>query len=188
MEYWPTNDSDFNKGDTAMNIKLFILVGLFLLPSLSSGLEKKASQPADTVHQRTQQAVPYSLEETVQTFTKTAHGGVQHVVTKAPNNAKQVKAIQAYLPKMAEQFRKGDYSVTEKLHGTDMPGLAQLKRAKPDDIRFDYKALPNGGQIHYSSEYPQFVQALHEWFDAEAKDHNSPVLPAHDQHHATPAE
>jgi hypothetical protein len=48
-----------------------------------------------------------------------------------------------------------------------MPGLAQMKSAKQDDIRYDYKALPNGGQIHFSTEYPHLLNALHHWFDAQ---------------------
>jgi hypothetical protein len=74
--------------------------------------------------------------------------------------------IQAHLLKIANEFRKGDFSVTERIHGADMPGLAQLKMAETDDIKFEYKALANGAQIHYSTEYPQYIQALHEWFDA----------------------
>jgi hypothetical protein len=96
--------------------------------------------------------------------------------------------IQAHLLKIADEFRKGDFSVTERVHGPDMPGLAQLKKAQPDDIKFEYEALPEGAQIHYSTEYPQYVQALHEWFDAQQREHGNVVIPEHIRHHSTPAE
>lgn len=96
--------------------------------------------------------------------------------------------IQAHLLKLANEFRKGDFSATERVHGADMPGLALLKTAKTDDIKFEYKPLGNGAQIHYSTEYPQFVQALHLWFDAQISDHGNDVIPEHSQHHLTPAE
>ena len=125
----------------------------------------------------------------MQTFTKTVHGGVQHVVVKiAEGNDAQIKLIQAHLLKTVEQYQKGDFSVTEGIHGKDMPGLAALKQAKPDDIKYEYKALSNGGQIHYSSEYPQYVQALHEWFAAQSLAHGGNTTSEHSQHHATTQE
>jgi len=48
--------------------------------------------------------------------------------------------------------------------------------AEIDDIKYEYKALPNGAQIHYSTEYPQYVQALHEWFDAQVSEHGNEVV------------
>ncbi|MDD5271776.1 MAG: aspartate carbamoyltransferase [Methylovulum sp.] len=140
-----------------------------------------------------QQQTPFDRETTLQTFVKTVHGGVQHIVVKSDvlkpaDRAREIKLIQAYLQERADEFNKGDFSVTERIHGADMPGLAQLKRAKPDDIRFDYKPLENGAQIHYSTEYPMFVQALHAWFDAQMTEHHNDVIPDHSQHHLTPAD
>jgi len=166
----------------------FILIGLLLFSTTAPALEKTAPKTLDEVHQRVQQVVPYKLDQVRQTFTKTVHGGVQHVVAKSADDTRQIKLIQEHLSEIANQFRKGDFSVTERMHGADMPGLAQLKMAKTDDIRFEYKALDNGAQIHYSTEYPQFVQALHEWFDAQISEHGSDVLPEHSKHHLTPAE
>ncbi|WNB78065.1 aspartate carbamoyltransferase [Methylomonas koyamae] len=130
----------------------------------------------------------YSPDNTVQTFSKTVHGGVQHVVVKAGADAKLTDAIQAHLRQLAGAFASGDFSATERIHGAAMPGLATLKSAKPDEIRYQYRALPNGAQIHYSSEYPQLVQALHEWFDAQTSAHGAAAVPGHQQHHAAPAQ
>jgi hypothetical protein len=156
-----------------------LFAGLMLLATTTYAYEK----PANSQH-----PLPYSADKTLQTFTKTAHGGVQHVVVKAAEDRTQIKAVQAHLIKLADEFSNGDFSTTERIHGQNMPGLAQLKRAKADDIRFAYKALPTGGQIHYSTEYPQLVQALHEWFDAQTREHGNPVIPGHSQHHLSPAE
>jgi hypothetical protein len=156
-----------------------------LLPAL---LLITATAPAVEKPTETQHALPYAADQTTQTFTKTAHGGVQHVVAKSAGNTQLIKSIQAHLLKLADQFSKGDFSATERIHGKNMPGLAQLKTAKTDDIKFEYKALESGGQIHYSTEYPQFVQALHEWFDAQTQEHGGGVIPGHSQHHTNPAE
>lgn len=165
-----------------------ILIGLLLFSATAQALEQNAPKALDDVHQRMQQLVPYKLDQVRQTFTKTVHGGVQHVIAKSAGDTRQIKLIQAHLSEIAGQFRKGDFSVTERMHGADMPGLTQLKMAKTDDIRFEYKTLDNGAQIHYSTEYPQFVQALHEWFDAQISEHGSDEIPEHIKHHLTPAE
>ena len=165
-----------------------IFIGLLLFSTTTPAIEKASPKPVDEVRQRVQQVTPYAVDQTLQTFSKTVHGGVQHVVAKSADNAQQIKLIQAHLLKIANEFRKGDFSVTERVHGANMPGLAQLKMAETDDIKFEYKALPNGAQIHYSTEYPQYAQALHEWFDAQKSEHGNDVIPEHIQHHATPAE
>ncbi|MGJ0492246.1 aspartate carbamoyltransferase [Methylobacter sp.] len=165
-----------------------LFVGLLCFSTTTPAFEKASPDQMAEVQYRQQQMVPYSLDQTLQTFSKTVHGGVQHVITKSPGNTREIKSIQAHLHKIADEFRKGDFSVTERMHGPDMPGLAQLKRAEPDDIKFEYKALANGGQIHYSTEYPQYVQALHEWFDAQISEHGNVIVPEHKKHHATPAE
>jgi hypothetical protein len=161
---------------------------LLLFSTATLALENTSSKQVDEVQQRTQQVVPYALDQTQLTFTKTVHGGVQHVVVKSADNTRQIKLIQENLLKMANDFRNGDFSVTERIHGADMPGLTQLKMAETDDIKFEYKALPNGAQIHYSTEYPQYVQALHEWFDAQMSGHGNEVVPEHIKHHSTPSE
>jgi len=154
----------------------------------ASAFEKNDPEPVTEIRQRAQQVVPYTLSEALQSFTKTVHGGIQHVVAKSANDTRQIKLVQAHLSEIANQYRKGDFSVTERVHGPDMPGLVQLKMAKTDDIKFEYKALPNGAQIHYTTEYPQFVQALHEWFDAQGIEHGNDPIPEHSKHHQTPAE
>lgn len=164
-----------------------ILAGVLLFSTAAPALENTAPERTDEVHQRSF-SLPFALDQTLQTFSKTVHGGVQHIVVKPAGDPLQIKRVQAYLLKTADEFRKGDFSETERIHGADMPGLAQLKTAKTDDIKFEYKALENGAQIHYSTEYPLLVQALHEWFDAQASDHGNPALSGHSQHHLTPAE
>ncbi len=142
---------------------------------------------ADTAS-HAQSVLPYASDQTEESFTKTVHGGVQHVVAKSEDNAAQIKLIQEHLQQRVAQYQKGDFSVTEKIHGKDMPGLAKLKSAETDAVKYQYKALPNGGQIHFASEYPLLVGALHEWFDAQSQQHGALEIPDHKKHHSSTAE
>lgn len=171
-----------------MNTKLLNAIGFLLFSSALSALESTDPEQIANVQERTQQLVPYALEKTVQTYTKTVHGGVQHIMVKPPADAKQIKLVQTYLKKLAEDFKKGDFTQTERIHGPNMPGLALLKRATTDDIKIVYEDLPNGGQIHFSTEYPTYDQALHEWFDAQTSEHHAPKLEEHTKHHLAPSE
>ncbi|OAI18983.1 MULTISPECIES: hypothetical protein [Methylomonas] len=132
--------------------------------------------------------VPYDRAQALESFSKTVHGGILHIVAKSADNAEQIRRIQDYLRQTAAEFQKGDFSSTERYHGPDMPGLAQMKVAQPGEIRFDFKRLPDGGQIHFSTEYAPLLTALHHWFDAQIAEHGSAALPEHSQHHATPTE
>lgn len=162
----------------------FFLTGLLVF-SATLAAETSSPERQSEVHQRTQQATSYDLNKTLQTFTQTVHGGVQHVIARSANDKEQIKLIRDNLRQMTNDFKKGNFSETERIHGADMPGLIQLKRAQPDEIRFDYEALENGAQIHYSSEYPHYVEALREWIEAQAIDHNNDVINEHSQHHQT---
>lgn len=169
-------------------MKIYSLILAVLFSSSAWSAENTSLKTNDEVKQHTQQVVPYSLEQTKQMFTRTVHGGVLHVEAKSADNTEQIKLIQRHLLKMSNDFRKGDFSDTERIHGANMPGLAALKKARPYEIKFEYKALPLGAQIHYSSEVTPLVRALHEWIDAQKKEHHDPEIKEHSKHHASPAE
>jgi hypothetical protein len=171
-----------------MKLYPLLLAGLLLISASALAVDNTTPERANEVRQRSQKVIPYDVDQAKQMFTKTVHGGVQHVVVKSEGNTEQIKLIQAYLLKLTNNFSKGDFSETELVHGADMPGLARLKMAQPYDIKFEYKALPNGAQIHYSTEYPLLAQALHEWFEAQMGDHDNTVIQEHSKHHSTPAE
>lgn len=165
-----------------------ILAGLLIFSTTAVALDNSGYKPAIETTQRIKHETPYDIDNTLQTFTKTVHGGVQHVVAKSADDAQLIKSIQANLFEIANNFKKGNFSISERKHGTDMPGLAKLKTAQTDDIKFEYKTLDNGAQIHYSTENTQFVQALHQWFDAQTMDHSNNVIPGHNQHHSNVSE
>jgi hypothetical protein len=114
--------------------------------------------------------MPFDLEQTTHVFEKLDDGGLQKVVVKDAANKKQIVLIQSHLKEESERFRKGDFSDPAKIHGEDMPGLAQLKSgATKIDIR--YTSLPDGAQIRYTAKDPKLVTALHQWFSAQVSDH-----------------
>jgi hypothetical protein len=126
------------------------------------------------------QSLPYAVDKALEGFAKTANGGIMQIIAKSADDARQIKPMQQYLRQTAEEYQKGDFSSTERFHGTAMPGLAQMKAAKTGEIKYQYKALNNGGQIVFSTEAPELLNALHAWIDAQVKEHGSAGLSGHE--------
>jgi hypothetical protein len=116
------------------------------------------------------QVMPFDLDQTMHVFQKLEDGGLQRVVVKDPSNKEQIALIQAHLKEESERFRKGDFSDPGKIHGEDMPGLAELK-AGAGQIDVRYAALRDGAQVWYKAKDPKLVMAIHHWFDAQLSDH-----------------
>ena len=160
----------------------FITGGALIISSVAVVvLFATAILPAQTrqgeIAARGAKVMPFDLEQTTHVFHKLDDGGLQKVVVKDPANKKQIALIQSHLKEESERFRKGDFSDPAKIHGEDMPGLAQLKSgAAKIDIR--YTALPDGAQIRYTAKDPKLVTALHQWFSAQLSDHGD-----HATHH-----
>jgi hypothetical protein len=121
------------------------------------------------------QVMPFDLDQTIHVFQRLDDGGRQAVTAKAPANTQQIALIQSHLQLEADKFRRGDFSDPAYIHGEEMPGLAELRTGFSQiDIR--YTALPNGGEIRYTTADPALVAALHRWFRAQVSEHGRHAL------------
>ncbi len=124
---------------------------------------------------RAAQVMPFDLNATRHTFTKTDQGGVEQVVAIDPADTRNIELIRSHLQYEAAEFTKGNFSDPAKIHGMDMPGLQELEAgAARVDVR--YESLPGGGRIAYASNDPVLVDALHAWFDRQTSDHGMPGM------------
>ena len=69
------------------------------------------------------------------------------------------------------------------IHGNNMPGLADLKAAKPGQIAIGYQDVKGGAELTYRTADASLVAALHEWFDAQLSDHGADAMAGHQHHH-----
>jgi hypothetical protein len=158
-----------------------LLIAL-LVTTHGHAAEKASERRLDEVVQRGSHVMPFNLEQTTHIFTKTEKGGVQQVIVKDPANAEQIKLIREHLTKISHEFQKGDFSNPAKIHGDTMPGLDELRKAKPNQINIVYKALPNGAEINYTTDTPALIKAIHQWFDAQLSDHAHHAISGHSSH------
>lgn len=134
------------------------------------------------VSERGKDVMPFNLAATTHIFSKSAEGGIQQVVAKKSNDATQVKLVRQHLQEIRDQFMKGDFSGPSNIHGQDMPGLADLKAAKPGQIAIDYKDVKGGAKLTYKTSDASLVAALHKWFDAQLSDHGKDAMEGHAHH------
>jgi hypothetical protein len=161
--------------------------GLALALAVSTGMLVDA-QAADAgrqadVARRGADVMPFDLKATTHIFTKTERGGIQRVVAKDVSNAAQTRLVREHLREIQGQFKKGDFSGPAHIHGSDMPGLAELKAAAPGAISVDLADVPGGAELTYTTRDAGLVTALHRWFDAQLSDHGADAMRGRHPHH-----
>ena len=131
------------------------------------------------VAERGKDIMPFKREATTHIFIKTAEGGTQRVVAKTVTEAGQIKFVRDHLQEIKQQFLRGDFSGPSHIHGPHMPGLDELRSAKPIQIAIDYRDVDGGAELVYRTSEPAMVAALHKWFDAQLSDHGSDAMEGH---------
>jgi hypothetical protein len=162
-------------------MKKYILIVMMLCCCLFSQLAN--SEDTDRQRQVAEQGakvMPFALHKTEHQFTKTAEGGIQKVIVRNPADEQQVLLIRQHLQQLATKFSVGDYSGPESIHGADMPGLATLKQASPEQLHIVYADDPAGASLTFTATDDRFIQAVHTWFDAQLHDHGHDAM---DMHH-----
>ncbi len=166
-----------------MKKRLSTLLSTALFMTASAQAVEIASEARlDEVTKRGEHVMPFSLEQTTHVFSKTEKGGLQQVIVKDSSNAEQINLIREHLTKIYQEFIQGDFSDPTKVHGEDMPGLAELKTATPGQIKIVYKELLNGAEIDYSTDEMKLIEAIHKWFDAQLRDHARHAVSGHPHH------
>jgi len=152
--------------------KTFILsmVTAAILLFAHSGTLAETKQ--EQVHHMSHHVMPFEMSKTIHIFRMTESGGVQKVLAREPGEAHQIMLIRQHLRDEAKKFGQGDYSDPAKLHGADMPGLAEL-RANPSKVQVSYAELPAGAQLKFETRDLNLLTAIHRWFGAQLSEHGA---------------
>jgi hypothetical protein len=124
------------------------------------------------VAERGAQVMPFDLDQTTHTFTKTPNGGVQHVVADDPSDRHQIDLVRQHLREERDKFSNGDFEDPARIHGMDMPGVAELERGY-QSVRVTFEERADGAVLVYTTDDPMLVAAIHSWFDRQVMDHGT---------------
>jgi hypothetical protein len=138
---------------------------------VASALTFACSSSKSTIEERSEQVMPFDMNQAMHVFTPTKTGGVQAVVVHNANE-QQISLVRQHLQQQAVAFAKGDFSNPAYVHGNDMPGLNELERDY-SHMTVAYANTTLGAKIVYTSADPKVVAAIHEWFRAQVHDHGS---------------
>lgn len=114
--------------------------------------------------------MPFDLDATTHIFEKIDTGGRQQVLVDDPADMENLKLIRSHLAEEAEKFAEGNFHDPQMIHGDAMPGLHELVMGA-NQLNIEYTEVPEGGQILYTTQNAELVQAIHMWFDAQLSDH-----------------
>lgn len=136
----------------------------------AGAVSRHGASRQEVVAERGARVMPFSLESTTHVFDATDEGGIQRVVAKDRDDAREIELIRGHLRDEAEAFGRGDFGDPTSIHGEEMPGVDRLSAGYRDiDVR--YRDLLDGAEIAYGTDDPEIVDALRAWFDAQLGDH-----------------
>jgi len=126
----------------------------------------------EEIADRGAEVMPFDLDATTHRFTRTGHGGVQTVTVDDPTDGGQVRLVRQHLLEERDKFAMGDFSDPARIHGMDMPGVAELSEGY-QRISVSYSEVPAGAELQYTTTDAQLVDAIHAWFDRQVMDHGA---------------
>lgn len=152
-----------------MNLRLTTLGATLLTVSAAACASSNLEERRVEVAEAGAAVMPFDLEETTHVFEKLDDGGLQTVLADT-DDPEQVALIREHLAEEAERFARGDFHDPAMIHGDDMAGLHALVMGH-DRITITYGEVERGAEIRYASDDPALVDAIHQWFDQQLRDH-----------------
>ncbi len=150
----------------------YTVAAVAALATIAAGCSQSdpiADQQAQAA-ERGAEVMPFDLDATTHHFTKTDEGGIQVVTADDPTDQRQIDLIRDHLTDERDNFARGDFDDPARIHGHDMPGVAELT-ARYADVSVTYAETPDGARLTYTTDDPRLVDAIHAWFDRQVMDH-----------------
>ena len=177
----PTRES-ISKCSSMLNARVLVFIAVLGITSLflfgecladsHSASHAMPSEHQEMIHEMGHEVMPFDMSKTLHIFEMTEGGGIQQVISKAPDDVAQITLIQQHLQHEAVKFSNGDFSDPSSLHGAQMPGLKELA-AGAAKIKIEYSPLSNGAQITFTTHDIHLITAIHRWFGAQLSDHGA---------------
>jgi hypothetical protein len=136
------------------------------------GTYAAAETKQEHVHDTSHSVMPFDMSKTTHIFKMTERGGAQRVISKDSADSNQIAMIRSHLAHEYDEFSKGIYADPAKLHGSNMPGLAEVQ-ANAARIKVTYQALPDGAELIFDTSDLPALTAIHRWFGAQLSEHGA---------------
>lgn len=91
---------------------------------------------------------------------------------RAVDDSAGVRAIREHLKGIVAAFSAGDFTTPAFVHMRQVPGAATMA-AKHAVIRYEFQALPRGGEVRITTTDPEALRAVHEFLAFQRSDHRA---------------
>ncbi|HLL85160.1 MAG TPA: hypothetical protein VK420_20995 [Longimicrobium sp.] len=88
------------------------------------------------------------------------------------DDAQGIATIRAHLQGIAAAFARGDFATPAMVHVREVPGTSVM-RARSAAIRYEYRALPRGGEVRITTADPEALRAIHAFLAFQRTDHRA---------------
>lgn len=88
------------------------------------------------------------------------------------DDARGIATIRAHLAEIAAAFARGDFATPAMVHMREVPGTAVMA-ARAGAIRYEYRALPRGGEVRITTRDPEVLRAVHAFLAFQRSDHRA---------------
>ena len=131
-----------------------------------------AAQGSGTSGQHAGMAMGFDQDKTTHQFSLFTDGGAIDVSVKDRADKKNLDAIRAHLPHIAQMFGDGNFETPMLVHQTKVPGTEAMAAAKTA-ITFTYKETPAGGRVDITTTDAAALKAVHEFLKFQIADHKT---------------
>ena len=104
-------------------------------------------------------------------FEDTRDGGRIELQMREADSA-AVAQIRAHLRQIRQDFTEGRFSTPAATHAMEVPGTTVMA-ARKDRIRYEYRDLPQGGEVRIRSTDPEAIAAIREFLAFQRADHRT---------------
>lgn len=131
-----------------------------------------AAQGAGAAGQHAGMAMGFDQDKTAHHFSLFTDGGAIDVSVKDVADRKNLDAIRAHLPHIAQMFGQGNFETPMLVHQTKVPGTDAMAKAKAA-IKYTYAETKTGGRVDITTTDAAALEAVHEFLTFQIKDHKT---------------
>jgi len=126
----------------------------------------------EAVDRRGDKAMGFDQDKTTHHFILKMAGGIIRVETNGAADDTSRSSIRAHLTHIPKAFSQGDFEIPMFVHDQTPPGVSVMKNKK-NQINYEYRELPAGGEIVITSSDRQAIAAIHEFLKFQIQDHRT---------------
>lgn len=155
-----------------MRIRLVAALTIAAATVVGAQQTSTPSQHHAEVNKRGAHYMGFDQEKTAHHFYLYDDGGAIDVSVKTATDQTNLAAVRSHLPHIAMMFAQGHFDTPMLVHGTQVPGSADLAKLK-DRLTYKFVETPLGGRVDVVTADSAALAALHEFLRFQIADHKT---------------